>query len=82
MKLDFGDVRSLDGSKSSNIIAESKAPEIFGTIIGVATGLVATLIGRHLYKKGAEDAMNGENRALESIGALEAPENVYAEVLK
>lgn len=67
MKLHLGDMSDLNYSKRAVIVCNSHKPEIFGLIGGV----IITLLGRHLYKAGVEDAMNAENRALAEIGTME-----------
>lgn len=67
MKICLGQVSDLNGKKAAKVICESHKPEIFGVIGGV----VIALLGRHLYKKGSEDAINSESRALSEIGAME-----------
>lgn len=82
MKLHFGSVESSDHRKRSEIITNSKMPEIIGVCVGVVTTMVTTIIGRRLYRKGGEDLMNSENKALENIGVYDAPDKVYAKVLE
>jgi hypothetical protein len=67
MKLHLGDVSDLSESKRANVVCTNHKPEIFG-IIG---GVIITLLGRHLYKAGVEDAMDADNRALAEIGVME-----------
>lgn len=67
MKLHLGDMTDLNNSKRANVVCNNHKPEIFG-IIG---GVIITLLGRHLYKAGVEDAMDAENKALSEIGAIE-----------
>ena len=66
MKICLGQVSDLSEKKTARVICESHKPEIFGVIGGV----IITLFGRHLYKRGSEDAINSESRALAEIGAI------------
>ena len=67
MKLSVGGVSNLVDGKKARIMCERHRPEIFGLLGGV----VITLLGRHLYKTGAEDSLNAENKALAEIGCIE-----------
>ena len=67
MKLSVGGVSNLGNGKKARIVCERHRPEIFGLLGGV----IITLLGRHMYKTGAEDSVNAENRALAETGVME-----------
>ena len=67
MKLHLGKAFGLNESKKADIVCDNHKPEIFG-IIG---GVIITLLGRHLYKAGVEDAIDADCRALAKVGDVE-----------
>lgn len=67
MKLHLGIVNRVDKTKSADIITESLLPEVLGIVAAVFT----TLTARYIYKKGNEDAMDAENRALDKCGVMD-----------